>query len=62
MHRRTIFRSELLSDKYDYVLNYMKRLAGGENVGFNNSVFLSGKSITSSNNWVQNGKGGSSLF
>ena len=42
MHRRTIFRSELLSDKYDYVLNYMKRLAGGENVGFNNSVFLSG--------------------
>ena len=49
MHRRTIFRSELLSDKYDYVLNYMKRLAGGENVGFNNSVFLSGKSITSSN-------------
>ena len=49
MHRRTTFRSELLSDKYDYVLNYMKRLAGGESVGFNNSVFLSGKSITSSN-------------
>ena len=49
MHRRTIFRSELLSDKYDYILKYMKRLAGGENVGFNHSVFLSGKSITSSN-------------
>jgi glutaminase len=30
-----------LADKYDFLLNYMKQLAGGEGIGFNNSVFLS---------------------
>jgi glutaminase len=30
-----------LAEKYDYLLQYMTRIAGGENIGFNNSVFLS---------------------
>ena len=32
-----------LSEKFDYVLHYMKKIAGGGYVGFNNAVFLSGK-------------------
>ena len=31
-----------LAEKYDFLLNYMKNMAGGEGIGFNNSVFLSG--------------------
>lgn len=30
-----------IAEKFDYLLNYIKRIAGGEYVGFNNSVFLS---------------------
>ena len=30
-----------MAQKYDYVLAFFKKMAGGEYVGFNNSVFLS---------------------
>jgi hypothetical protein len=30
-----------LAEKYDYLLQFMSRIAGGEPIGFNNSVFLS---------------------
>ncbi|XP_014601507.1 PREDICTED: glutaminase kidney isoform, mitochondrial isoform X6 [Polistes canadensis] len=30
-----------LAEKFDFTMNYFKRLAGDENVGFNNAVFLS---------------------
>jgi len=29
------------SEKFDYMLNYMKKIAGGEFMGFNNAVFMS---------------------
>ena len=29
------------SEKFDYVLQYMKKIAGGQHMGFNNAVFLS---------------------
>ena len=29
------------SEKFDYILNYMKKIAGGQFMGFNNAVFLS---------------------
>ena len=34
-----------LSEKFDYVLHYMKKIAGDGYVGFNNAVFLSGKAF-----------------
>ena len=30
-----------LAEKFDYMQNYIKRIAGGEDIGFNNAVFLS---------------------
>ena len=36
-----IFPSLGLAEKYDFLLNYLKRMAGGEIIGFNNSIFLS---------------------
>ncbi|TRY63704.1 hypothetical protein TCAL_03613, partial [Tigriopus californicus] len=30
-----------LAEKFDYMQNYLRRIAGGENIGFNNAVFLS---------------------
>lgn len=30
-----------MAQKYDYVLEFFKKMAGGEYVGFNNSIFLS---------------------
>lgn len=29
------------AEKFDYVMTWFKRLSGGENIGFNNAVFLS---------------------
>ncbi|XP_005174870.1 glutaminase liver isoform, mitochondrial isoform X3 [Musca domestica] len=30
-----------MAEKFDYVMNWFKRLSGGDNIGFNNAVFLS---------------------
>eukprot|EP00096_Caligus_rogercresseyi_P003195 TRINITY_DN1586_c0_g1_i10.p1 TRINITY_DN1586_c0_g1~~TRINITY_DN1586_c0_g1_i10.p1 ORF type:complete len:349 (+),score=119.06 TRINITY_DN1586_c0_g1_i10:851-1897(+) len=30
-----------MSEKFDYVMEYLRKMAGGEQIGFNNSVFLS---------------------
>ena len=30
-----------LAEKFDYMMHYIKRIAGNENIGFNNAVFLS---------------------
>ncbi|XP_021949726.1 glutaminase liver isoform, mitochondrial isoform X2 [Folsomia candida] len=39
---KTMVRPELtLAEKFDYTLQYFKRMGGGEYVGFNNSTFLS---------------------
>lgn len=31
------------SEKFNFVQQYLKRMSGGENVGFNNTIFLSEK-------------------
>ena len=36
-----ILPSEGVAEKYEFLLNYMTRMAGNEGIGFNNSVFLS---------------------
>lgn len=33
--------NQTLAEKFDYTQNWFKKLAGGENLGFNNAVFLS---------------------
>ncbi|XP_059086178.1 glutaminase kidney isoform, mitochondrial-like isoform X2 [Tigriopus californicus] len=38
-----------MAEKFDYVNNYIKRLSGGEFVGFNNSVFLAEKEVSDRN-------------
>ncbi|KAG7189350.1 hypothetical protein KM043_017000 [Ampulex compressa] len=39
---KTLIKPEMtLAEKFDFTMNYFKRLAGGENFGFNNAVFLS---------------------
>ncbi|XP_065344178.1 glutaminase liver isoform, mitochondrial-like isoform X1 [Cloeon dipterum] len=39
---KTLIRHEMtLAEKFDFTMNYFKRLAGGETIGFNNAVFLS---------------------
>ena len=34
-------KEQNMAQKYDYVCQFFKRMAGGEYLGFNNSVFLS---------------------
>lgn len=36
-----IKKGEALADRYDFVLNEYKKLAGGAHVGFNNATFVS---------------------
>ena len=36
-----LHKEKSLAEKFDYVMNYIKRIAGGEFVGFNNAVYLS---------------------
>ncbi|XP_015188046.1 PREDICTED: glutaminase liver isoform, mitochondrial isoform X3 [Polistes dominula] len=39
---KTLIKPEMtLAEKFDFTMNYFKRLAGDENLGFNNAVFLS---------------------
>jgi len=42
-------RDQSLAEKYEYTLNYMRRLAGSQNIGFNNSVFLSERATADRN-------------
>jgi len=39
--RQCIEPEKSLAEKYDFLLNYMRRIAGYELIGFNNAVFLS---------------------
>lgn len=39
---KTLVKPEMaLAEKFDFTINYFKRLAGEESLGFNNAVFLS---------------------
>ena len=37
------------AEKFDYVTDYIRRMAGGEKVGFNNSVFLAEREVADRN-------------
>ena len=46
----SLIRPDLnISDRFDYVLDIWKRLAGGSHVGFNNSIYLSEKQTADRN-------------
>ncbi|CAD1472739.1 unnamed protein product, partial [Heterotrigona itama] len=39
---KSLIKPEMtLAEKFDFTMNYFKKLAGGENLGFNNAIFLS---------------------
>ncbi|KAK1133395.1 hypothetical protein K0M31_011208 [Melipona bicolor] len=39
---KSLIKPEMtLAEKFDFTVNYFKKLAGGENLGFNNAIFLS---------------------
>ena len=38
-----------LSEKYEYVSNFFKRMSGGLAIGFNNSIFLSEREASDRN-------------
>lgn len=39
---KTLIKPEMTSaEKFDFTMNYFERLAGGEDIGFNNAIFLS---------------------
>lgn len=47
---KTLVHSEMtLAEKFDFTMNYFKRLAGGEHLGFNNAVFLSEREVADRN-------------
>merc|ERR1712117_195925 len=39
-----------MAQKYDYVFDFFKKMAGGEYLGFNNSIFLSERDSADRNN------------
>ena len=47
---QTMYKPEMSgAEKFDEIMNYIKRMAGGEYVSFNNSVFLAEREVSDRN-------------